>query len=161
MTLRQHGDRLFLQPEGQDEFEMGHDDAGDFFPLAFDAMLRPQRRADGSYGFIWMRSGVAIPATRVDRATPKAPSLSAAELAAYAGDYPLMPAFSLNVREQEGRLYAQATGQGAFPLDAASVDIFEAPAFGIEIVFRRDGAGKVESLELHQAGHVMRGQRQH
>jgi hypothetical protein len=161
MTLRQHGDRLFLQPEGQDEFEMGHDDAGDFFPLAFDAMLRPQRRADGSYGFIWMRSGVAIPATRVDRATPKAPSLSAAELAAYAGDYPLMPGFSLNVREQEGRLYAQATGQGAFPLDAASVDIFEAPAFGIEIVFRRDGAGKVESLELHQAGHGMRGQRQH
>ncbi|MBO9715516.1 MAG: serine hydrolase [Pseudoxanthomonas sp.] len=160
MTLRQRDGRLFIQADGQGEFEMGHDDAGDFFPLAFDAVLRPQRRVDGSYGFTWMQSGAAIPATRVDHATSKAQSPSAAELAAYAGDYPLMPSFSLNVREQGGRLYAQATGQGAFPLDATAVDTFEAPAFGIEIVFRRDAAGKVESLELHQAGHVMRGVRQ-
>ncbi|MBO9715351.1 MAG: serine hydrolase, partial [Pseudoxanthomonas sp.] len=160
MTLRQRDGRLFVQAEGQGEYEMGHDDAGDFFPVALDAVLRPQRRADGSYGFTWMQMGAMFPATRLDRAT-KAPSLSAAELAAYAGDYPLMPSFSLNVRERDGRLYAQATGQGAFPLDATAVDTFEAPAFGIEIVFHRDGGGQVESLELHQAGHVMRGQRQH
>jgi CubicO group peptidase (beta-lactamase class C family) len=159
MTLRQRGDRLFIQPEGQGEFEMGHDNTGDFFPLAFDAVLRPQRKADGSYGFTWMQSGAAIPATRVDRATPKAPSLSVAELAAYAGDYRLAPSFSLDVREQDGRLHAQATGQGAFPLDATAVDAFEAPAYGIEILFHRDGAGEVESLELHQAGNVLRGVR--
>ena len=93
-------------------------------------------------------------------ATKKASSLSPAELAAYAGDYPLMPSFSLNVRERDGRLYAQATGQGAFPLDPTATDTFEAAAVGVEIRFRRDGTGKVESLELHQAGRVMHGVRQ-
>ncbi len=39
------------------------------------------------------------------------------------------------------------------------MDAFEAPMFGIEIVFRRDGSGKVASLDLHQAGQVMRGER--
>lgn len=54
----------------------------------------------------------------------------------------------------------QATGQGGFPLHASGKDTFEAPAFGIEILFRRDAAGVVTSLELHQRGRVMRGTRQ-
>lgn len=37
------------QAEGQPAFEMGHDDAGDFHPLAFDALLKPQRKCDGRY----------------------------------------------------------------------------------------------------------------
>ena len=71
-----------------------------------------------------------------------------------------MPGFSLAVREQGGVLQAQATGQGAFPLSSTAADTFEAPAYGIEIRFQRDGAGKVQSLELHQGGRVMRGARQ-
>ena len=43
---------------------------------------------------------------------------------------------------------------------ATAADTFEAPAYGIEIRFQRDGAGKVQSLELHQGGRVMRGARQ-
>jgi hypothetical protein len=160
MTLRARDGRLYVQAEGQHEHAMGHDDAGDFYPLDVDAVLRPQRHADGSYGFTWTQMGAAIPATRIDRAAAAPPALSPADLAAYAGHYPLMPSFSLDVREQGGVLYAQATGQGAFPLDATAEDTFEAPAYGIEIRFHRDGSGRVESLELHQAGHVMRGKRE-
>ena len=54
----------------------------------------------------------------------------------------------------------QATGQGEFPLQASGKDTFEAAAFGIEIVFQRDAAGTVTSLELHQGGQLTRGTRQ-
>lgn len=159
MTLRARDRRLHIQAEGQDEYAMGHDDAGDFYPLELDAVLRPQRRADGSYGFTWMQMGAALPATRIDRATG-APGLSAAELAQYAGSYPLTPGLTLEVREAGGVLQAQATGQGAFALQPGARDLFEAPAFGIELRFVRGDDGEVGSLELHQAGQVLRGPRQ-
>jgi D-alanyl-D-alanine-carboxypeptidase/D-alanyl-D-alanine-endopeptidase len=159
MTLRQRDGRLVIRAAGQVEYEMGHDDAGDFYPLQLDAVLRPQRKADGTYGFTWMQMGAAFPATRVDSVKPAAPALSPADLKAYVGDYPLMPSFSLAVRESGGTLQAQATGQGAFPLQASGPDTFEAPAFGIEIHFKRGGNGQVESLELHQGGQVLRGPR--
>lgn len=158
MTLRERDGRLYVQAEGQGEYAMGHDDAGDFFPLELDAVLRPQRRADGSYGFTWAQMGAVLPATRIDLAK-QAPVLSAADLAGYAGHYPLAPGFVLSVREEGGRLLAQATGQGAFPLDAVAEDAFEAAAYGIEIRFLRGGDGQVESLELHQGGQVLRGKR--
>ncbi|WP_024869376.1 serine hydrolase [Pseudoxanthomonas suwonensis] len=157
MTLGHRDGKLFVQPAGQGEFEMGHDDAGDFFPLKLDAVLRPTRKADGSYTFTWLQMGGVLPATRIDPTAAPAPG--AAELAAYAGDYPLMPGFALNVRSEGGKLLAQATGQGAFELDAAAKDRFEAPAFGIEIRFLRGADGQVESLELHQGGQVLRGAR--
>ena len=109
------------------------------------------RKADGSYGFTWTQLGAVFPAVRVDPDAPPAPRLSPADLAAYAGDYPLMPGFSLAVREQDGVLQAQATGQGAFPLAATAADTFEAPAYGIEIRFQRDGAGKVQSWNCTRA----------
>ncbi|HEY4530328.1 MAG TPA: serine hydrolase [Luteimonas sp.] len=162
ISLRQQDGRLFAQAEGQPGFELAYDSAGDFHPLAVDALLRPQQKADGGHAFTWMQNGGVVPATRLEEggATPPRPALSGAELAAYAGEYTLMPGFVLTVRDRDGALFAQATGQGEFPLQAAAADRFEAPAFGIEIVFLRDGEGGVASLELHQGGQVLRGERQ-
>ncbi|MGV8940895.1 MAG: serine hydrolase [Lysobacter sp.] len=81
------------------------------------------------------------------------------ELRAYAGEYPLMPKFALVIREQDGKLLAQATGQGAFELTAVAADVFAAPAYGIEIRFQRNDAGEVVALDLHQAGRVQHGER--
>jgi CubicO group peptidase (beta-lactamase class C family) len=162
MALMRKGDALAIHPQGQAEYEMGYDSEGDFYPLQFDAVLRPQRRADGSYAFLWLQGGGAVPATRVDAtATAEAAATpSADELKAYEGSYALMPAFALAIRARDGQLFGQATGQGEFPLQAASKDVFEAPAFGIELRFKRDAAGEVDSLELHQGGRVMPGKRQ-
>lgn len=162
MRLQPRDGKLFVHPDGQAEYEMAYDDAGDFYPLAFDAVLRPQKKANGGYAFTWMQMGGMIPATRIDVDDPArtSPVPSGAQLAAYAGDYPLAPGFVLAVRVRDGQLYAQATGQGEFPLDAGDEDTFEALAFGIEIVFKRDGEGKVSSLDLHQAGHVLSGKRE-
>jgi CubicO group peptidase (beta-lactamase class C family) len=161
MTLRQYDGTLFAQSAGQPEIRMGYDDAGDFFPLEVDALLTPQKKADGEYGFTWTQLGAAFPATRIDADGERAPApvLSGEELAAYAGDYPLMPGFVLTVRARAGQLHAQATGQGEFPLDATGQDRFEAAAYGIEIVFRRDGDGAVAALDLHQGGQVLSGAR--
>ena len=160
ITLRQRDGKLFVQAQGQGELEMGYDDAGDFFPLELDAVLRPQKKAAGGYGFLWQQMGAVLPATRTDASQPPAPTLSAEQLQAYAGQYPLQPGFVLSVRTRDGKLHAQATGQGEFPLEAAAVDAFAAPAFGIEILFKRGPKGEVQSLELHQAGQVLRGTRQ-
>ncbi|MGY0611925.1 serine hydrolase [Luteimonas sp. A501] len=164
MSLRQRDGKLFGQAEGQGEFELFHDSAGDFFPTVVDAVLRPQEKADGGYAFTWMQGGGAIPATRLGEAgeggeVAQKPALSDEDVAAYAGEYPLMPNFVLTVRGQDGSLHAQATGQSEFPLQARGKDTFEAPAFGVEIVFKRGADGSVESLELHQGGQVLPGKR--
>ena len=65
VSLRQRDGRLFAQAEGQPEFELAYDSAGDFHPLAVDALLRPQRKADGSHAFTWMQGGGVVPATRL------------------------------------------------------------------------------------------------
>ena len=161
ISLRQRDGTLFAQAEGQPEFELAHDSAGDFHPVIVDALLKPRKTSDGSYAFTWMQGGGAIPARRLveDGRAPAAPGLSEAALAGYAGDYPLMPGFALSVRAGDGGLHAQATGPGEFPLEAAGPARFEAPAFGIEILFKRDADGEVDSLELHQGGQVLRGER--
>ncbi len=161
MALRQRDGALYAQAEGQPEFALAYDDAGDFFPDVVDALLKPQKKADGQYGFTWSQMGGVFAATRIaenGKAQP-APTLTDEQLAAYAGDYPLMPGFVLAVRARDGKLHAQATGQGEFPLDATGTDTFEAAAYGIEIVFKRDDAGKVVSLDLHQGGQVLSGKR--
>jgi CubicO group peptidase (beta-lactamase class C family) len=51
MELRHRNSGLTIQADGQPEFEMGYDTAADFYPLKFDAVLRPKRKADGTYSF--------------------------------------------------------------------------------------------------------------
>lgn len=157
MHLSRKGQALVIQAQGQPAFEMGHDDAGDFYPLLFDASLTPQRRADGSYGFLWQQAGSAMSARRLDAAP--VPALSTDALRAYAGEYPLMPSFALTVSERDGKLFGQATGQGAFELTPAAKDVFEAAAFGIEVRFERGDDDRVTALQLLQGGNTLRGER--
>ncbi|TNJ35257.1 serine hydrolase [Arenimonas terrae] len=160
MELSRKGEALVIQAEGQPAFEMGHDDAGDFYPLAFDALLRPQRKADGSYGFTWVQMGAQLAAVRRDLAPkPAMPAPSAEALQAYAGDYPLMPEFSLKVFERDGRLFVQGSGQPALETVAVAKDVFTVDAVGAEIRFERDAAGRVVAVVLHQGGQVLRGAR--
>ena len=153
VEIARAGDSLAFQVEGQPAFVLGYDDAGDFYPLAHDAVLKPRRRADGSHVFQWLQGGAVLAATRIGGGAPA--GAGAVDLSDYAGSYPLQPGFVLKVDAADGRLRAQATGQAAFALDALGKDAFEAPAYGIELRFRRGADGRVVSLELHQGGNVM------
>ena len=72
MELRHKGSALTIQADGQPEFEMGYDSAGDFYPLQFDALLRPKRKADGSYSFTWFQLGGTDEAQAVGTRAPVA-----------------------------------------------------------------------------------------
>jgi hypothetical protein len=85
--------------------------------------------------------------------------LSAEQLAAYPGVYAIMPPMFLKIFIADGKLMAQATGQGAFVLDPAGNDVFTAKAYGIEIKFGRDGSGSVVMLGLLQGGMELKGER--
>lgn len=91
LELRHKDKALTIQADGQPEFEMGYDSAGDFYTLVFDALLRPKRKADGTYSFIWFQGGGAHEAERVGTSplVVKRPALTADELKAYEGTYPL------------------------------------------------------------------------
>jgi hypothetical protein len=160
MTLRVREGRLEIQAEGQPAFAMGHDDAGDFYPLAFDALLRPVRRGDGRYGFTWFQGGGAIEASRTDAATAPAFEPAPGALADYPGEYPLVPGFGLTVSEREGVLFIQGTGQQALATRAVAPDVFVVEEVGAEFRFERDAGGRVVAVTLHQRGQVLRGERQ-
>jgi CubicO group peptidase (beta-lactamase class C family) len=160
VDLRRKGNSLTIQADGQPEFEMGYDSAGDFYPLQFDAMLRPTRKADGTYTLTWFQSGGAEEAKRIG-APPVAAKWTPteAQLSEYGGNYPLAPTFALRVFAMGAKLFIQGSNQR--PLEVASVgmDIFVAESVGAEIEFERDPDGKVIALTLKLGGQVLRGER--
>jgi serine-type D-Ala-D-Ala carboxypeptidase/endopeptidase len=161
MDLRHKGNMLTTQADGQPEFEMGYDSAGDFYPLQFDALLRPKRKADGTYSFTWFQLGAALEAERRGAPAPIAGQWtpSEAQLKEYEGNYPLAPTFALRAFSTGAKLFVQGTNQG--PLEVVSVDqdIFVAESVGAEIDFERDANGKVIALTLKQRGQILRGER--
>jgi serine-type D-Ala-D-Ala carboxypeptidase/endopeptidase len=66
LAVSREGQRLFIQATGQEKFEMGYDSEGDFYPLAFDAVLRPSKQADGGYGLVLSQGGAAIPLKKLN-----------------------------------------------------------------------------------------------
>jgi len=117
--------------------------------------------ADGRHGVVILANGVGapqelgfaalVPSLPVPVAH-KAVTLPAAQLDDYIGRYQLAPGFVLRVFRRDAQLFAQATGQGAFPIFASARDAFFAKIAAIGIDFQRGGDGKVSSLVLHQNG---------
>jgi serine-type D-Ala-D-Ala carboxypeptidase/endopeptidase len=160
LVVSRQENKLFTQATGQAKFETGYDSEGDFFPLEFDAILRPKKRADGGYSLLLLQGGGAIPLKKIEAKTAAnaiVEKLKPDQLAAYAGTYGLMPGFDLKVFVEGAKLMAQATGQGAFEIEVNGKDKFSADAFGIEIQFERDSNNAVKKLALLQGGQTLRG----
>jgi CubicO group peptidase (beta-lactamase class C family) len=153
---------LWGQADGQPAFEFGYDDAGDFYPRAFDALLSPQAATGGRRTFHWIQGGGAMLARRVDEtpasSTPPKP-VATGPLEDYVGTYPLAPAFALKVTLREGRLHVQGTGQPAIPVEPIARDVFAAEVVAAELHFERDAGGTVVAVTLRQAGQALRGER--
>ena len=119
---------MTIQADGQPEFEMGYDSAGDFYPLKFDALLRPKRKADGTYTFTWFQLGgqqeaerIGAPAAIADKWTP-----TEAQLADYGGSYPLTPNFALRIFAAGAKLFVQGTNQRSLEVAPVERDVFVA-----------------------------------
>jgi CubicO group peptidase (beta-lactamase class C family) len=161
MELRHNGSGLTIQADGQPEFEMGYDSVGDFYPLKFDALLRPNRKADGTYAFTWFQLGGAVEAERTGPPVAVASKWTPPEeqLKDYAGSYPLTPSFALRVFSTGAKLFVQGTNQRPLELASVEKDVFVAESVGAEIDFERDPSDKVVSLILKQRGQVLHGER--
>jgi D-alanyl-D-alanine-carboxypeptidase/D-alanyl-D-alanine-endopeptidase len=162
IELRHKDSGLIIQADGQREFEMGYDSAGDFYPHKFDAVLRPKRKADGTYAFTWFQGGGALEAKRVDppQATASKWMPTDAQLQDYPGLYPLTPSFGLRIFVEDGQLLLQGTNQRPLKLAPVEVDIFVAESVGAEIDFSRDAGSKIVALTLRQRGQILKGSRQ-
>ena len=77
----------------------------------------------------------------------------------YAGEYPFAPGFVMVVTEQNGGLFAQATGQPRVRIYASAKDEFFYKAIPARLSFERDAHGKISGLVLHQAGRDKRAPR--
>lgn len=162
IELRHKDSALAIQADAQPEFEMGYDSAGDFYPLRFDATLRPKRKADGTYTFTWLQLGGAMEAERIG---PSAVAVSKwtpteTQLNDYVGNYPLTPNFALRIFSAGAKLFVQGTNQRSFELASVEKDVFVAESVGAEIDFARDAGDKVVALVLKQRGQVLKGERQ-
>lgn len=71
------------------------------------------------------------------------------DLAKYLGDYTSQElVMTIAITTKAEKLYAQATGQSAFPLDAIEKDVFEFATAGIKIIFNTTD----KQMELNQGG---------
>jgi serine-type D-Ala-D-Ala carboxypeptidase/endopeptidase len=75
----------------------------------------------------------------------------------YTGEYQLTPSFSIRVTREEGRLFAQATGQSRFELYSETETEFFLKVVDAQVTFGKDESGKVTHLVLHQSGHDVKG----
>jgi serine-type D-Ala-D-Ala carboxypeptidase/endopeptidase len=161
MELRRQGNKLTIQFDGEPEFEMEYDSAGEFYPFEFDAILQPRRKVDGTYTFTWHALGGSQQAERIGATVPVAvrPAPAEAQLKEYEGNYFFSRAFGLRVYASGPKLMVQGTGQA--PLEAAPFkkDIFVTEPIGAEVAFERDAGGKVTALTVNQRGQVLRGER--
>jgi serine-type D-Ala-D-Ala carboxypeptidase/endopeptidase len=161
IELRHKDSGLTIQADGQPEFEMSYDSAGDFYPLKFDALLRPMRKADGSSTFTWFQGGGVLQAERTGPPPPTTNRWTPtdAELQDYVGVYPLTPKFGLQIFATGEQLFVQGTNQKPLKLAPVERNVFVAEAVGAEIDFTRDGADKVVSVTLKQRGQILQGER--
>lgn len=122
--------------------------------------------ADGKRGVVVLANTSAplddiAQAALVPGAPPPAETVALAPdvLAGYTGKYQLAPGFALSVQPLRQGLQVQATGQPPFDAQATARDEFIVAAVGARLVFRRNAAGAVDGLVLHQHGQEMAGKR--
>jgi CubicO group peptidase (beta-lactamase class C family) len=161
LELRRKGSKLTIQADGDPEYEMEHDSAGEFYPLEFDAVLQPRRKVDGTYTFTWYQLGGIHRAERVGiHAQPGVrPAPAQRQLKEYEGNYSFSRSLGLRVYALGPKLMVQGTGQApqeAAPFDA---DIFVTEPLCAEVAFERDTGGKVFALRLTARGQMVRGKR--
>ena len=153
MSVTTDQGRLFVQATGQPQFSLLPAAADRFKIKDVDAEVLFERDATGKVvALILRQNGVDQRAPRGEVRLPVEIELPAGALQEYVGDYPLTPAFVLNVTVQDGRLAVQATGQPRFPVYASAKDEFFYKVVDAQITFQRDATGRVNGLVLHQGG---------
>jgi CubicO group peptidase (beta-lactamase class C family) len=145
-TQSSHGARTEALPLVESEF---------YYESSLDR-LRFERDAEGRATAL-VRTGFGGEPKRYLRAAegPKARRevpLSSEQLERCVGRYELAPGFLLEVTQEGGHLFSQATGQPKVEIFAESQTEFFLKAVDAQLSFRLDGTGPAKGLVLHQGG---------
>ena len=160
LKIRDADGRLTAQAPGQGAFELRLDSRGDFYPLGFSALLRPQAAASGQpvERFAWHQMGGQMEGRRVG-VVDVPPAIANPAWRDWAGEFQLAPQFSLKVFERDGKLMVQGSGQPAIAAEVTGADRIEIKAVGAVVEFERGADGKVVAAVLLQGGQKLRGAR--
>jgi CubicO group peptidase (beta-lactamase class C family) len=86
-------------------------------------------------------------------------TVAPATLAAYVGEYEMPSGTRLTITREEGRIFAQLTGQARNEIYAQSETLFFLKVVDAQIEFVKDGKDAVTHLILHQGGRDVRATR--
>jgi len=101
----------------------------------------------------------SIPLANLAPMRTAAIAVEAKSLEQFVGTYALSPEFNVTVRTRDGKLFAQATGQGEFELFAKSATVFFARVTPLEIAFEEIKDGKAGRFQITQRGSTRPAQR--
>jgi CubicO group peptidase (beta-lactamase class C family) len=101
----------------------------------------------------------SIPLKNLAAMRATAVAVDAKTMAQYVGTYALTPTFSVTIRLRDGKLFAQATGQGEFEIFGKNETTFFARITPLEIVFEDVKDGKAGSFSLTQGGNTRKAKR--
>lgn len=160
-TIVREGQRMFAQLTGQPRIEIFAEGPTRFFARIVDAQLSFAVGADGRATAVTLHQngrdaigprlaeGAEPPAAPPP---PKVVTLPPAALDALVGRYALAPLFVMTVTRQEGRLFAQLTGQPIFEIFPQSPTEVIWTVVPARASFVLGSDGKAVSLVLHQNG---------
>ena len=94
----------------------------------------------------------SIPLKNLAAMRATAVSVDAKTMAQYVGTYRLQPNFDVTIRLRDGKLFAQATGQGEFEIFGKSDTTFFARITPLEIEFEAVKDGKAMRFQITQGG---------
>lgn len=152
--------KIYSQRENSTKFEI--------FPLSPTRFIFEEGSIEYNFSIVngkrqtVFKAGDEIIGHEIARALPTAKkeiTLPKKALLAYEGKYQLTPEFAIEITMRDGKLFAQATGQGANEIFAEAKDKFYLKVVAAELIFSRDDTGKVNMLTLHQGGQKMPGKK--
>jgi CubicO group peptidase (beta-lactamase class C family) len=82
-------------------------------------------------------------------------SISENTLNTYVGHFELQPGFIIQIKNEDGKLFAKATGQAVVPLIPLSKTEFKVKGVDAKIEVTSNGGKNIEAIKLHQNGRIM------
>lgn len=164
LEVRRDGGRLMVQGTGQQPNAFVPESDRTFFSRVVDARITIDTEPDGRpNGLVLHQNGRDRVAPRIDPAEaarilagPRRPpvevSLDPARLSPHVGRYSLAPGLVLTVGLENGRLWAQATGEPRHILYPEDERTFFMKSVEAQVTFESDGAGRTGGLILHRGG---------
>ena len=155
MTITREGDRFYGQLAGQPRVEIFAETEKDYFLKVVDAQLTFETDAQNkAVAVVLHQGGIDQRAPRIEGepVVPAVVVVAPAVLERYVGEYQLAPGLVITVTRQEGRLFAQLTGQSAFEVFPSGERDFFYKVVNAQLTFDADGTAPAVAVVLHQNG---------